>query len=166
MRGGYGALQLAAPGMVARALLNRRLDTRARTLSRVLGARQLAQALASGGSPSCPVLALGVEVDLLHGGSMVALGIAESAPERGAARCADWRLVRTLAATRVSSAGQQRAPVGSALVSLRASWAERLAGLLVPGYATRSTQPGLHHHLSGSMQRHPSAHRFEREPKR
>jgi hypothetical protein len=94
VRGGYGALQLAAPGMVARALLNRRLDTRARTLSRVLGARQLAQALASGGSPSCPVLALGVEVDLLHGGSMVALGIAESAPECGAARCADCRLVR------------------------------------------------------------------------
>lgn len=156
VRGGYGALQLAAPGLVAGLLLSRRLDTRTRAVVRVLGTRQLAQALASGGSPSYPVLALGVEVDLLHAGSMVALGIADhrrrSVALLDALIAASFALAGTLADALVSGADQQRAPVGGALDWLRANWAERLAGVLVPGYARRSTPQRRTPHLSGLMQ--------------
>lgn len=141
VRGGYGALQLAAPGLVAGQLLRGRLDGRARAVARVLGARQLAQALASGGSPSYPVLGLGVEVDLLHASSMVALGAAARRRRNQALLdaliAASFALAGTLAA-QASTNDQRSAPVG-ALGSLRQSWAERLAGLLVPGYPTRST---------------------------
>ena len=73
--GGYGALQLASPTLVSRSLLRGRLDTRGQGAARVLGARQLTQALASGPVPNYPVVALGVEVDLLHAASMLALAV-------------------------------------------------------------------------------------------
>lgn len=150
VRGGYGALQLAAPGLVAAQLLGSRPDAPARAVGRVLGARQLTQALASGASPSYPVLALGVEVDLLHAGSMVALGIVDRRRRRLAlldALIASSFAVAGALAARTSSTDREPAPVG-ALDSLRERWAGRLAGVLVPGYARRSTAS----RLSGSMQ--------------
>ena len=74
-RGGYGVLQLASPTMVSGCLAHTRLDARGQAVARVLGARQLAQALASGPVPSYPLLAVGVEIDLLHAASMLALAL-------------------------------------------------------------------------------------------
>lgn len=73
IRAGYGLLQLTAPGLLAAWVAGRPLDSQARLIVRVLGTRQLAQACASGPAPTAAVLALGVEVDLLHAASMLGL---------------------------------------------------------------------------------------------
>lgn len=160
VRGGYGALQFAAPALIADQLLSRPLDARARAVAQVLGARQLVQALASGGSPSYPVLALGVEVDLLHAGSMIALGLAVRRRRQTAfldALIAGSFAVAGAFAARSGTTDRPAAPSSplARLATLRESWADRLAGALVPGYRTRSpaaARRGGTAHLTGSMQ--------------
>ena len=160
VRGGYGALQLAAPALVSKHVLSRPLDPPARAVARVLGARQLGQALASGDSPSYPVLALGVEVDLLHAGSMIVLGLTDRRRRRtaflDALIAASFALAGALAA-RTSTTDQPPPPASTlpTLITLRESCADRLAGALVPGYRARSAAAGRRGgtpHLTGSMQ--------------
>ena len=155
VRGVYGALQLAAPALVSDRLLGRPLDTRERVIARILGARQLAQAMASGRQPGYPVLALGVEVDLLHAVSMLGLGAADRSRRRTAFTdtliAASFAAAGTLAA-RTASAERPPAP-GGMLGRLRQSWADRLAGTLVPGYrAGHDAGPGTPRFLTGSTQ--------------
>lgn len=73
VRAGYGALLLSAPGPVIRLYTGHRADPRTRMVTRVLGARHLAQAVATAGTPDRSLLALGVEADLAHTASMLAL---------------------------------------------------------------------------------------------
>ncbi len=109
IRGGYGALQLALPGLVADRLLAHRFDPRGRRVARVLGARQLVQALGSGRRPSYPVLAVGVEVDLLHAASMLGLGLVDRRRRRVA--LADAVIAGSFALAGIAAArgGQTRA---------------------------------------------------------
>ncbi len=169
VRGGYGALQLAAPALVSERLLGRPLDARGRVIARILGARQLAQAVASGREPGYPVVALGIEVDLLHAVSMLGL----AAADRGRRRAA---LTDTLIAASFAAAGalaaraapDERPPPGpgGTLGRLRQSLADRLAGALVPGYrAGRGARPGTPRFLTGSTRGRilPSGHRKKTE---
>lgn len=158
VRGGYGALQLLAPSLLANRL-QQRLDPRARTVARLLGARQLVQALASGGAPSYPVLALGVEVDALHAASMLALAVVDR--RRRQVAFADALLAGSFAlagalAARASSQDQRPDRSRSRLDALRDRCTDRLAAVLVPGYRARSGAGAGHRHatrdLTGSRQ--------------
>jgi hypothetical protein len=138
IRGGYGVLQLASPTLVSGRLAHARLDARGQAVARPLGARQLAQALASGPVPGYPVLALGVEVDLLHAASMLALafdGRRRRAALADALIAGGFALAGALAARK---AAQEPPPQpGSAVQELRQKWADRIATACVPGYPTR-----------------------------
>ena len=93
VRAGYGLLQLASLP------LSRGTDRPVmRRTVQVLGLRQLVQAAATAASPSPEVLALGVEVDLLHAASMVALAAVRRRYRRAA-------LAEALAATALACAG-------------------------------------------------------------
>ena len=74
MRAGWGAVLLAAPGTVLHLVRAVRIDRRALVITRILGARQLFQALLSGIGPSPEMLAAGVWVDTVH--SITAFGLA------------------------------------------------------------------------------------------
>jgi hypothetical protein len=144
-RSGYGALQLTSPGLVSGALLRRRPDARAQGVARVLGARQLGQALASGAAPSYPVLAVGVEVDLLHAASMLALALARRrrrAAFTDALIAGAFALAGALAA-REAAHDPPRRP-GNAVQELRRKWADRVAAACVPGYPARSGASRAH----------------------
>ena len=141
VRGGYGALQLASPTLVSRRLLHGRLDTRGQGAARVLGARQLAQALASGPVPNYPVLALGVGVDLLHAASMLALAVTG---RRRRAAFTDALIAGAFAAAGALAARQAaheppRRPA-NAVQELRQRWADRVATACVPGYPAPSAR--------------------------
>jgi hypothetical protein len=69
----WGAGCLAAPAVVGRAMGLDSGDRRARLLLRVLGARDLGQALLAATAPPPALLRLGAGVDALHAASMVAL---------------------------------------------------------------------------------------------
>ena len=138
-RGGYGVLQLASPTVASGRLARTRLDARGQAVARALGARQLAQALASGPEPSFPVLALGVEIDLLHAASMLALAL-DGRRRRPALTdaliAAGFALAGALAAR--EAAHDPPPQRGNAVQELRQKWADRIAAACVPGYAARS----------------------------
>ena len=73
-RGGWGAGLLAAPHSVLTRIHGVRVDRKAVVISRILGARHLAQASLSGLDPSPEILAGGVWVDSVH--ALTALGLA------------------------------------------------------------------------------------------
>lgn len=73
MRGAWGAALLLAPRFVLERVTHVRVDTKSLVIARILGARQLTQALLSGVSPSPEVLAMGVWVDAVHSATAVAL---------------------------------------------------------------------------------------------
>jgi len=147
VRGGYGALQLTSPTRVSGWLLHRRLDAHGQGVARVLGARQLAQALASGPVPSYPVLAVGVGVDLLHAASMLALAISG---RRRRAALTDALIAGAFAvagALAARQAAHEPPPQpGNAVQELRQKWAGRVAAACVPGYPrTIRREPGTPH---------------------
>jgi hypothetical protein len=74
VRAGWGAVLLAAPTEVLDHIHGVQVDRKALVVTRILGARHLAQALLSGVNPSPEVLAAGVWVDTVH--SATALGLA------------------------------------------------------------------------------------------
>lgn len=74
-RGLWGALVALSPGVVLTGLGADPHDRRARVVMRVLGGRQAAQAVLSGASPTAPVLALGVWVDVAHALSGVGFAV-------------------------------------------------------------------------------------------
>ncbi|MGB8997222.1 MAG: hypothetical protein WCC65_18200, partial [Pseudonocardiaceae bacterium] len=73
LRAGYGTLLLVAPNPVIRLYTGHRADRLTRAVTRVLGSRHLVQGLGTAGTPSALVLILGVEVDLAHVASALAL---------------------------------------------------------------------------------------------
>ena len=84
LRALLGSLYLVGPQWLPELLLGVRLDSRARFVVRVLGARQLLQAALGIAVPSRLTLRLGSAVDALHAGSMLALAAVDSR-RRGAA---------------------------------------------------------------------------------
>lgn len=139
-RAGYGALQLGLPACSAEELLGGPLDPRARLVVRVLGARQLIQAVLSGAAPSRAVLALGVEIDTLHALSMAALAAGDRRWRRAAgvsaisATC--FALAGVLAARHTTPPSPAHAPQPG-WAGLRERWAQQLAHRLIPSRARR-----------------------------
>lgn len=84
LRAGYGVLLVSAPGPMARRFAGHRPDDRTLVVTRVLGARHLAQAMVTAGEPGPVVLALGVEADLTHAASMVCLAAVDRSRRRAA----------------------------------------------------------------------------------
>ena len=129
VRAGYGLLQLGSLP------LSRGTDAPAvRRTVRVLGLRQLVQAAVTAPTPSPAVLALGVEVDLLHAASMVALAAVRPRYRRAA-------LAEALAATALACAGTiaarrarsaSRATPTHRLVTLRDRYAGTVVRYAVP----------------------------------
>lgn len=74
LRAGWGAVLLTAPTVVLNRIHGVHVDRKAVVVTRVLGARHLVQALASGLDPSPVMLAAGVWVDTVH--SLTAFGLA------------------------------------------------------------------------------------------
>lgn len=83
MRASYGLAQLLAPNAVARRLTCRDADERERVVTRVLGARHLAQAAVLANSSRRAHL-LGAAVDALHAASMVGLALVDRSRRRQA----------------------------------------------------------------------------------
>lgn len=156
VRGGYGLLQLTAPSLIADRVLRRPLDARGKATARVLGVRQIGQAVVSGRDPGYPVLALGVEVDLLHALSMI--GLAAVDPRRRPTATVDAVIAASFAAAgaltaRAAADGQPPHAAHGAFARWRAEWAARLAAVFVPGYS--ADEHGSHHSrrlLTGSSQ--------------
>ncbi len=78
IRAAWGAGLLLAPRPVLQHLQRVKVDPTSVKVARVLGVRQLAQALLSGVQPSPEVLAMGVWVDLAHASSALALATLDS----------------------------------------------------------------------------------------
>ncbi len=75
VRGAWGLACLVAPHHVDRATGSRPADHRAVVVTRVLGARHLAQAALSGIAPGPATLAVGVWVDVVHSATAVVLAV-------------------------------------------------------------------------------------------
>ena len=72
-RAAWGTALLLAPRWTLSSVHRIEVDTRSVLVARVLGGRQIAQAVLSGREPSAEVLAVGVWVDLAHATSALAL---------------------------------------------------------------------------------------------
>ncbi len=83
-RAGWGLALLVAPRPVLTRVHHVRVDRAALVVARILGARQLAQALLSGVRPGPEVLAMGVWVDGAHAATAVALAAADRSRARAA----------------------------------------------------------------------------------
>jgi hypothetical protein len=98
-RGALGAVELVLPGLMARWSCGRsRLDRRSTLAVRVLGGRQLGQALVLYLAPARKVVVAGAVVDGIHGATMLALAI----------RSTRWRpaaLIEALVATSLAGLG-------------------------------------------------------------
>lgn len=106
-RGGYGAVLLADPDLVAEPLLGRPLGGNESAVARALAVRHLVQALCSRARPTVAMLELGVAIDLLHAASMVALGLADH--ERRRAALTDAALATSFAIAGAGVVGPARA---------------------------------------------------------
>jgi hypothetical protein len=79
----YGGVLLLAPGPAIRVCTRRPASSRARHVTRVLGARHLVQAaLTAAAPPGAAGPGIGAAVDLAHATSMVALALADHADRR------------------------------------------------------------------------------------
>jgi hypothetical protein len=139
-RAGYGVIQLGLPVCSAEQLLGGPLDQWASLAVRLLGARQLSQAVLSGAAPSKAVLALGVEVDTLHALSMAALAAGDRRWRRAAGAsalsAAAFALGGVVATRHANPSSPCHAPQ-SGLAYLRERWAQQLAHRLIPRLARR-----------------------------
>jgi hypothetical protein len=86
-RAGWGVALLLWPRPVLEQVHHLKVDSRSVVIARILGARQLAQALLSGIRPSPEVLAMGVWVDAVH--ALTALGLAVADRSRARAGLTD-----------------------------------------------------------------------------
>lgn len=73
VRAGYGTTLLVLPGPVFGLVARRRIDVQERTVVRVLGMREVGQALVCAPRPSAAVLSLSAGVDAVHALTMLAL---------------------------------------------------------------------------------------------
>jgi len=86
-RAAWGTALVVAPRAVLASLVHVRIDRPSLVVTRVLGARQVGQAVLSGVSPSPEVLAMGVWVDAAH--SVTALVLVAADRDRARAGLAD-----------------------------------------------------------------------------
>ena len=140
LRVGYGALLLAAPDPVIGLYTGHRADPLTRAVTRLLGSRHLIHGILTGGTPPALVLALGVQVDLAHAASMLALAALDQQRRRAglidATAAGSFALAGAVLATRALAT---RAPAGPAplglvarLGNLRQNLATRIAQHILP----------------------------------
>lgn len=134
LRAGVGVARLAYPHTLIPGLATGPLSDRGRQLVRVLGARQLTQALATGRAPTRAVLWLGAEVDVAHAASMIGLAVFERRYRRAALLDAAIATVFALAGAAAARSTQAKPAVTSRLAGWRNRQAEQVARHLVPGY--------------------------------
>jgi hypothetical protein len=134
LRAGIGVARLAYPHTVIPGLAAGSLSSRGRKVVRVLGARQVAQAVVTGRAPTPAVLWLGTEVDVAHAATMIGLAVVERRYRRAA--LVDGAIAMAFAL--VGAAAARSAPSKPAVTSRLAGWrnrrAEQAARHLVPGY--------------------------------
>jgi hypothetical protein len=142
VRAGVGIVDLVLPEALVRHLAGSQLSDRGRRVVRVLGARQVTQALLSGHAPTEAVLCLGAEADVAHAATMIVLAVLERRYRR-AALC-DAAIATAFAIAGATAARSVRPePAGtSRLGARRDQLAERVARIVVPGYPPGSAQPG------------------------
>ena len=136
-----GTGYLAWSALAAR---NQRGPKELRTVTGILGARQLAQGLLTAGRPAGAALALGAEVDAAHSASMIALGLLSRRWRTLA--FTDALLAGSFAAAGVACARRlpRGEPAGSGhgmLVSWRNRCAESLARYLAPAWLSSAKLP-------------------------
>lgn len=146
VRAAWGAALLLAPEQVLGRVHRLRIDRPSVAVARVLGARQLAQAVLSGADPSPEVLAMGVWVDTVHAATAVGLACADRSRARAgltdAAVAGLWAVLgyRDLTTTGATPSSHQRlrdelaravlglVPGGGPLLSRSAAARTRAAG--------------------------------------
>jgi hypothetical protein len=153
-RAGVGIVDLVFPDTLVGRLIDGQLSDRGRKVVRVLGARQVAQALLSGRTPTGAVLYLGAEADVAHAATMIALAVLERRYRR-AALC-DAAIATAFAVAGVAAVRSARPePAGTSRMGARRDqWAERLASLVVPGYRLAlpgSATTGTEEHREGTV---------------
>lgn len=85
LRAGYGLCQLVKPDLIATKILGHRLDGRAITVVRILGARHLLQGAVIALAPRSDFLRRGgAVVDLLHASTMVILALTDGRRRKAA----------------------------------------------------------------------------------
>lgn len=142
LRAAVGVARLAYPHTVIPGLAAGPLRGRGRKAVRVLGVRQVTQALVSGLTPTRAVLWLGAEVDVAHAASMIGLAVFERRYRRAALVDAAIAAAFALAGATAARSAPSKPPATSRLGGWRNRQAERLAHHLVPGYPAgpRATQ--------------------------
>ena len=131
LRAGLGAAQALFPGLASRLLVIQPLDRGSRGVIRVLGIRQVGQALVTGTQPSAAVLLLGAEVDAAHAASMVALALCSRRWRRAAV--VDAMIASLFALAGVAAARSGGRPAALTPWSARRDRSgERVATRLVP----------------------------------
>ena len=91
VRAAYGVVLLCAPGAAIRLCTGQPAGSRARAVTRLLGARHLVQAALTAGMPNAVMLAVGAQIDVAHSASMLALAGRGPAIAPGRARGRDYR---------------------------------------------------------------------------
>ncbi len=136
-RGALGVAYFTAPGQTA-ALMGAGKTGTAIRVTRILGARHIAQALATGVHPPGTVLALGAEADATHAATMLALGMISPRWRRPAMR--DALIAAALAGAGLAAASSAPAPGASpALQAQLVGWlAERLVPRRLGGLGPRA----------------------------
>ncbi|HEV2633589.1 MAG TPA: hypothetical protein VGX23_00490 [Actinocrinis sp.] len=135
VRAGFGLAQLSGPWPTAQ-------ESAGRRIAQVLGVRHLVQAALSGPAPTIPVLALGVEVDLLHAATMVGLALTRPSARRPALAQAvvalGFAAVGAAAARQAATTPAWARTQHSRISPLRArdEWSRTLAQRLVPARFT------------------------------
>lgn len=133
VRGGYAVVLLARPDWFLFVATGRPPDRRTRAVTRVLGARHLAQALLTLGSPGPATWAAGAEVDALH--SATALALACLDPARARAGMVDAAVAGTMCVAGVHAARATPAPAAGphpAWWGLRETLASAVVRLTLP----------------------------------
>jgi hypothetical protein len=140
LRAGLGAAQVLFPGLASRLLAVRPLDRGSRGVIRVLGIRQLSQALVTGTQPSAAVLLVGAEVDAAHAASMITLALCSRRWRRAA--LVDAMIASLFALAGAAAARSGGRPAAQTRRSARRDrWAERVATRLVPDRLLRGAGP-------------------------
>jgi hypothetical protein len=78
----YGILLVAVPNPLLHMVSGHSASTRERTLTRVLGARLLAQGAVTGVRPDAASVALGAEIDFVHAASMLVWAVVDRQSQR------------------------------------------------------------------------------------
>lgn len=124
----WGLTGVSAPALLVRRVGGVPADHRAVVVTRVLGARHLVQAVASGLAPGPAVLAVGAWVDGAHSLTALALALVDRSRARAALTDAAVAAAWALASRRDA----RRAGPVAAAGRVPASWTERTARRVLP----------------------------------